>query len=538
MIPEIALLGERFSGQQWNKDTQTSFMLLLKDMDFFHGTGEKDPAFSARDRINRAPKSLGFVNLKPVISLTPAGLSLIGAKRTQEIFLRQLLKFQLPSPFHKPSAHAAMFFVKPYLEILRLVCDLGFLRFDELQIFAMQLTNWRKAGEIVDKIKRFRSKKEKNHLPYKRFRDECLKAEVASIYESDIKVGDVKTREIGESSAERFIAVKAANLRDYADACVRYLRATGIVDISHAGKFLSIAVGQTDVVNWILENIDRNPCFVDDEKRYIEYLGNAELPALPSDSKAHVLRKLKSDFDIEANPSEPISKLKELLAQKTESRKVALIAKQTAELKRGKLYGNIESVFAAIKAKTIYDPPLMLEWNVWRAMTMLDGGDIKANLKFDDAGHPMSTAQGNAADIICDYGDFALTVEVTTATGQRQYETEGESVARHLAKYKVTSGKPTYCLFIAPVVNDAAVAHFYVLQKTNVSYYGGRSLIVPLPLDVFQKMLCNSTTCARATTPADLKAFFESAAAVAKTSTDECEWFEAVKQNALNWLKA
>ena len=45
----------------------------------------------------------------------------------------------------------------------------------------------------------------------------------------------------------------------------------------------------------------------------------------------------------------------------------------------------------------------MFEWNTWRAMTMLDGGNIKANLKFDDFGNPMSTAQGNMADIVCNY---------------------------------------------------------------------------------------------------------------------------------------
>lgn len=56
-------------------------------------------------------------------------------------------------------------------------------------------------------------------------------------------------------------------------------------------------------------------------------------------------------------------------------------------------------------------------------MTMLDGGNIKANLKFDDFGNPMSTAQGNMADIVCDYEDFGLTVEVTMQSGQKQYET-------------------------------------------------------------------------------------------------------------------
>lgn len=36
------------------------------------------------------PYFLGFINLKPTISLTPAGCELISAKHTEEIFLRQL----------------------------------------------------------------------------------------------------------------------------------------------------------------------------------------------------------------------------------------------------------------------------------------------------------------------------------------------------------------------------------------------------------------------------------------------------------------
>lgn len=44
---------------------------------------------------------------------------------------------------------------------------------------------------------------------------------------------------------------------------------------------------------------------------------------------------------------------------------------------------------------------------------MLDGGNIKANLKFDDFANPMLTTQGNMANIVCDYEDIGLTVEVT-----------------------------------------------------------------------------------------------------------------------------
>jgi hypothetical protein len=123
---------------------------------------------------------------------------------------------------------------------------------------------------------------------------------------------------------------------------------------------------------------------------------------------------------------------------------------------------------------------------------MLDGGRIKANLKFDDFGKPMSTAQGNMADILCDYGDFGLTVEVTMQSGKRQYETEGEPVTRHLAKVKKETDKPAYCLFIAPNINETCIAHFYALHKINISYYGGTTTIIPLPLKVFIKMLEDS----------------------------------------------
>lgn len=96
MIPEIGLLNTHFSGQKWNTDTQRAFMEILKEENFFNGEGAKDPAFSARNRINRAPKALGFVSLSPKIQLTPAGEELVTSKRKEEIFLRQLLKFQVP----------------------------------------------------------------------------------------------------------------------------------------------------------------------------------------------------------------------------------------------------------------------------------------------------------------------------------------------------------------------------------------------------------------------------------------------------------
>lgn len=97
-------------------------------------TYPKDPALAARDRITRAPKALGFVQLKPFIQLTNAGNQLVDQKRLPELFTKQLLKFQLPSPYHTQSP-TVNFNVRPYLELLRLINELGSISKTEIALF-------------------------------------------------------------------------------------------------------------------------------------------------------------------------------------------------------------------------------------------------------------------------------------------------------------------------------------------------------------------------------------------------------------------
>ena len=513
-------------------------MQRLRDENFFCGDGANDPAFSARDRINRAPKALGFVSLAPAIKLTPAGQELVQTKHKEEIFLRQLLKFQLPSPYHKPTEKAANFWVKPYLEIFRLIRHFGSLNFDEIMMFGLQLIDYRFFDRITAKIEQFRINKAKNEQNYKNFRGEYLNKELEKLFYDEISSGKTKTRESADASIEKFLQTKAGNMRDYTDALVRYLRATGLVNISHTGKSVSIASGKFQEVDYFLEHSDRNPCFVDNEKRYTEYLTNPKLPKLYYDNKDLLMNKIRTEFNhIKVRDTFSLSKLKDILYDETNKRKNAIIAEQVTAIKDYRLYDDITVTFSRIANKTLYDIPLMLEWNTWRAMTMLDGGQVTANLKFDDYGNPMSTAQGNMADIICDYGDFGLTVEVTMQTGQRQYEKEGEPVTRHLAKLKKETGKPSYCLFIAPEINDACIAHFYALHKMNISYYGGHSTIIPLPLSIFQKMVEDSCKAEYTPQPLQVKRFFERSNEIVNKSADEKTWYKEITEQALNWLK-
>lgn len=537
MIPEIELLNTNFEGQKWNTDTQRAFMELLKEENFFNGEGAKDPAFSARDRINRAPKALGFVILSPKIKLTPAGLELVNSKRKDEIFLRQLLKFQVPSPYHKPSKKSVDFWVKPYLELFRLIRHFSSLKFDELMFFGLQLVDYRKFDEIIQKINDFRTAKAQNEGNYKKFRKDFLDKELRIIYQEDIISGNTKTRETNDTSISRFLKTKASNMRDYADACIRYLRATGLVNISHIGKSVSIAPEKIQEVDYFLEYTSRDPVFISNERQYISYLGNSETPTLLSDNRELLERKIASEFpEISIDREMSLQQLKDVFADELERRKEQILTKQVTAIKDYRLFDEINSTFDQILDKSLYDTPLMLEWNTWRAMTMLNGGNIKANLKFDDFGNPMSTAQGNMADIICDYETFGLTVEVTMQSGQRQYEAEGEPVTRHLAKVKRETEKPTYCLFIAPNINEACIAHFYALHKMNISFYGGRSTIVPLPLSVFLKMLEDSYKANYVPEPRHVQRFFERSNELADLTDNEKDWYHGITQEALNWL--
>lgn len=537
MIPEIELLNTHFSGQQWNTDTQRTFMELLKEENFFNGEGANDPAFSARDRINRAPKALGFVVLSPTIQLTPAGEELVNSRRKDEIFLRQLLKFQVPSPYHKPSANSADFWVKPYLELFRLIRHFGSLKFDELMIFGLQLVDYRQFESIVSKINDFRTAKAQNEGNYKKFRAEYLESELHEIYSDDINSGNTKTRETNDNSVSKFLKTKASNMRDYADACFRYLRATGLVNISHIGKSISIVPEKIAEVDYFLEHTNREPQFIDNENQYVAYLGNAETPRLLTDNRELLEQKIKAEFPkIKIEKSLSLQQLKDIFADELEKRKEQIITEQVTAIKDYRLFDDINTTFDQILDNSLYDTPLMLEWNTWRAMTMLDGGNIKANLKFDDFGNPMSTAQGNMADIICDYETFGLTVEVTMQSGQRQYETEGEPVTRHLAKLKRETNKPAYSLFIAPKINEACIAHFYALHKMNISYYGGTSTIVPLPLNVFLKMVEDSHKASYVPEPRHVQRFFERSNELANSTNNEIDWYNGITNEALNWL--
>jgi len=542
MIPEIKLLSEHFEGKVWNNKNQIDYIDLLAAADFFEGSGSiSDKAFSARDRINRAPKALGFIDLSPSIHLTDPGFDFVYGKRQEEIFLRQLLKFQLPSPFHRESEQTeGCFFVKPYLEIIRLINSLGYLTFDELKIFGLQLTDYRKFNEIKDKITNHRREVKKHQGQYKKYLDQVWTNEICEIHKSRISEGNTKTRESSDASLKKFIKTQKSNMRDYADACFRYLRYTGLTSISYSNRSISIFEQRQPDVDFILRTISREPDFVNDIDRYKAYLYDRNTPQLYVDNKNLLIDSIMriSQYTRKDLSSYNIDFLKDLKEQIIEAHKNSIINGQIQRIKSYSLYSEIIDTYNEIISDNIYDAPLIFEYNTWRAMTMLDGGVIKGNFKFDDAGQPLSTASGNMPDIECNYDDFVLSVEVTLQSGQRQYESEGESVARHFGKLKRTTGKDAYCLFIAPSINPAALAHFYGLNHIEVSLYGGKAKIIPLELDLFMKMIESSYNYKETPSSHDIRLFLDEAISECEKAMDENQWKSAIRNCAEKWLNS
>lgn len=535
IIPEIQVLVNLFEGKEWNTATQIEFFKELFNSEFYEGDKMPDNiALAARDRITRAPKALGFIDLKPKIKLTEVGAKLLSEKRSNEVIARQLFKFQLPSPYHKVPKDRG-FNVRPYLELLRLTKELGNLSKTEIAIFFVQMTHHNKFNLVVDAIKKFRNDKSKFKGNRKVFTDSVFTKEILKIYSEDIKANDLKTRESGDESLTKFIKTKKSNHIDYADAFIRYLRATQLISFDKKTFRMIVAPSRVAEVDYILKSVERKALIFKTEIDFKEYLFSPTSLLLLTDDRKYLEKQL-TKLVVKFNAKASIDSLKNLL-EETERGLISTSIKQTeASLKNYKEYDDIIDVFEKITKKEVPDPPLYLEWNIWRALVMINyAKDVKGNFTIDLDGVPLNTALGNMPDILVEYDGFKVLVEVTMSGGNKQYEMEGEPVARHFGKIQNTSTDPVYCIFIAPKISEGALAHFFNLNRLNTKAYGGKTRIVPMNLSQFvsfisvakDKSFKNSKT---------LKGYLDLIINKIPSADDETIWFQQIHDSIPNWV--
>jgi hypothetical protein len=520
IVEELALL-HKFESKKWNQATQEEYaQLLSSEIETFKP--KKDyKSFTARDRVNRAPKSLGFVDLTPVIKITPAGKDFLTEDR-ENIFLKQLLKFQLPSPYHQDNTNR--FNVKPFLEVIRLIRDLDGLSKTELQIFGLQITDFSMYEEVKKRIDGFRKQRLQLKTGRREFVIQTTKREFSRLYHVELRTGKVKIRADTESLDEtKFLKTKIRNARDYADACFRYLLLTGLFNFDLKRNYLEVKESRRKEVEFILSSVPRPAIIFVRLGDFKTYLFNSVQPILYWDIPKNIipeLNRLKVSFDAKATTAE----LKTILRISWKKNYQTTVSKEISTLVEKNDLDEILSVYDAIieENSDMIEPNLFLEWNTWRALVVLDDGVIQGNFIRDTDGYPVSTALGKQPDILCKYTDFGLIVEVTRSTGERQFATEGEPVPRHLGKVRIGSKNPIYGLFIPIKLNSSTLAHFYSLLRQNIPYYGGCAEIIPMELTHFIALLRKAGGKVNSS---QLKIFVENLIKIGKESKTPEDWY-------------
>lgn len=537
IIPEIQILTENFEGQKWsgNDQVQIDYFQTLFDSEYYEGDKfPSNPALAARDRITRAPKALGFVDLQPTVKLTEAGELLLSEKRLDEIFTRQLLKFQLPSPYHTQSK-TVDFSVKPYLELLRLIKELGSISKTEIALYFSQLTNYNHFEQIKTKIIEFQHNSSSYKGSRKMYVAECFEKQILEIFQQEVQDKKLKTRESSDNSLQKFINTKSSNMKDYADAFVRYIRATELVTFQKGTFRLIISPQKTEEVDFILENIDREPLVFKKNSEFKKYLFNPFSIKLLSDNKELLIKQIENLGLYEFDKTVSIEKLKDILDDLRISIKSKNIEEKKRELKDFKELPDILKVFNKIKRKEVPDAPLFLEWNVWRSLVMLNYAKrVDGNFIMDIDGMPLNYAPGQKPDIESEFLDFGIITEVTMSGGNTQYKMESESVPRHYGKAKEILNKELYCLFIAPKISEGTLAHYFNLNRLNTKLYGGKTKIIPLSIDQFIKFI-ESGIKNKFNNPDKLKNWLETQWLNNQEMDDENIWSESIDISISKW---
>ena len=132
-----------------------------------------------------------------------------------------------------------------------------------------------------------------------------------------------------------------------------------------------------------------------------------------------------------------------------------------------------------------------LEWILWRAFLAIDHTVNKPyearGFNIDQDYLPVGTAPGGGPDMIFEFEDYVIVVEVTMSTNSRQEAMEGEPVRRHVADIVMESKKPVYGVFIANKIDSNTAETFRIGVWYNQKDERLALKIVPFTLEQFSE---------------------------------------------------
>ena len=445
----------------------------------------EDPAMRGRNSFKPLQK-FGFADISNgVVSVTESGRAFLAEEKDYgEIFLRALLKWQIPNPLDLagfPVRHG--YNIKPFVGVLHLVdavnreCEKAGdkqkgLSFDEFEIFGLTLIDWRKIGETAREVVKFRKALAK--VP---------RSEKGAFIESE--------------SRRLRPAFNLRHLRDYADNAIRYFRMTGYIRVRGADDHIDIDPLRRVEVDSLLRRDSAKPRDFAPGREYAALMGDSSLPELPGESPKELLATINNlRRGIAAvggtpAPSPPTgasaSKLKSL---RRELRARHLAAVGLAEKNRLAEPEAIRSCAKELRElttsrKRVPNAPETLERLSKAGLDALnDAREIRANYPAGEDGMPTAPAPGGMPDIECRYDGFAAICEVTLLRDSKQWIHEGQPVVRHLRAFENKNAETeSFCIFIAPKMHQDTLNVFHI--SVLHGYEGRRQKIAPITVEQF-----------------------------------------------------
>ncbi len=438
----------------------------------------EDDTYSVGRKWRSALNKLGFLypEVPPAVGIqqneigaidmiTPNGWRLIRADTVpamQECFLRALAAHYIPSVLEKKFNFSVF---SPLRHTLAVMLELekqtgeSRLNFVEMAIIVQLTSSDNNLGDIVTQVLELRARRlaATNKRKFDR-----LEREAAAVLHK----------------------YAASTFNDYADTNMRYLKATGLVQSK--GRGLSL-VPERHV---FIEKLVQDTGIPDSDRSYFITLCNgATLPTDHKDSALAVLDDLLQQIERRGIPYDTTGKptdtpadiaiirheIEGMLSARNEEEYATRQAIEWEEIaaymeliitrRNKKILSNGDEIEVPQT-----EAPAYFEWVLWRAFLAINSMANKPyearRFKIDQDFLPVGCAAGGGADLICEFDDFVIVVEVTLTDNSRQEAAEGEPVRRHVADlvsyYGAKSGKPVYGLFIANRIDSNTAETFRI----------------------------------------------------------------------------
>ncbi len=485
-----ALANSPLEGNLHGKKAERAFRDLLGSAGIVNL--REDTTISVGRKWRAAMSQLGFIypdlsrtslgklqsDLGPVDAISPNGQNLIETSANipamQECFLRAISAYAIPSPIEKDysgKSFSPLSMVLAILFELEKLNEASELSFLEIAVIIQLTSGNDKPHSVANKILKFRQ----NRRKAKSSREFARKA----YKEAANKHGYIEQ-----------------TFRDYADTNIRYMKATGLVQAKASG--IELTPAKKHLSKELSKDIYSSP-------KGIEYLKRlCKGRALPIDNLFNAKLELQNmvvnlrQYQINYNP--PVSNdIREIKLAMYKCEALLFEAKETEYAKSQKEYWQeISDYMNALVKKTrryanvtvpFYEAPAYFEWILWRAFlainTNLNQPYQARRFKVGTDFLPISTAPGGGPDMVFEFKDFVVAVEVTLTEGSRQEAVEGEPVRRHVADIAMSYAKPVFGLFVASQIDINTLETF----RHGIWYYSkeqsSRLKILPISLDLF-----------------------------------------------------